>query len=212
VSSPRPTRAPWAPTTRYAPYGDESRDLVYDLLFADDAAAFRATGIGFEPDAGVPALTKLAGDDTAESRIRALAFRSLRELGATPEPLPLLGVIVEVGLDEGLDTLAAYADGRARYINHAAGVSVVEGGGPIAAHVEAVIEAARPVAAAIGPWTDERRPPPGAGMLRLSFLVGDELRFGEGRLDLMAGDPMAGPVFAAATRLLVRLTELAPKP
>lgn len=30
----------------------------------------------------------------------------------------LLGVIVEVGLNEGLDVVAAYQDGTARYINY----------------------------------------------------------------------------------------------
>ena len=31
---------------------------------------------------------------------------------------PILGVVLDVPLDEGVDTLAAYADGTARYINH----------------------------------------------------------------------------------------------
>ena len=204
-------RAPWAPPAPYAPYRDEARDTLYDLLFADDGAKFEATAIAFGPEAGQAALRALAFDDATESRIRALAFRSLRATGWEPtaaEPLPLLGVIVEVGLPEGLDVLAAYADGRARYLNHAGGTSVVEGPGIADAEIAAVIDAARPVALAIGPWTEARRPPPTNGNLRLSFLVGDELRFGEGPFEVLARDRAAGPVVTAATRLLARLAAL----
>jgi hypothetical protein len=212
MSDPEPLRAPWAPPTPYAPYGDDARDRVYDLLFADDAEAFRATGVAFEPVAGAESLTKLALDDGAESRIRALALRSLRSLGALPAAaLPLLGVVVEVGLDGGLDVLAAYADGRARYLNHAGPMSLIEGGTVAATEIAAVLGAARPVAAAIGPWTGVRRPPPGRGIARLSFLVGDELEFGEAPIEVLARDRLAGPLFAAAARLLAVLAGLAAK-
>jgi hypothetical protein len=204
-------RAPWAPPTAYAPYGDDARDALYGLLFADDGAPFVATGTAFGPDAGREALHELAFDPAEESRIRALAFRSLRSLGGQPtpdEPLPLLGLIVEVGLPEGLDVLAAYADGRVRYTTQAGGMAIVDGAPIVAEEITALLDAARPVAAAIGPWLEARRPPPGPGTLRLSFLVGDELRFGEGPMTAMSRDPLAGPVFAAATRLLVVVTGL----
>jgi hypothetical protein len=201
-------RAPWAPSTRFAPYGDEGLDTVDGLLFADDSAPFEATGIDFGPEAGAEALTRLATGDGTEARIRALACRSLRSLGAAPEPLPFLGVIVEVGLKQGIDTMAVYADGRVRYLNHAGGVSVIEVPGIADAEIGAVLAAGRPVAEAIGPWTDARRPPPGKDAVRLSFLVGDELRFGEGPMTVMARDAMAGPIIATATALLLKLTQL----
>ena len=202
------TRAAWAPARPYRPYGEEARDRIYSCLFADDGAAFEGTGIAFGPEAGVAALTALARDEGAEARMRALAFRSLRALGTAPGELPLLGVIVEVGMQEGLDALAAYADGSARYMNHAGGMSVVEGKGVADPEIRALIVAARPVALAIGSWTEARRPPPTAGIVRLSFLVGDELRFGEGPIEVIARDAAAGPAFAAATRLLMKLAEL----
>ena len=213
VSAPRrnPLRAPWAPPRPYDPYRGKPGEGLYDLLFADDGAAFVATGIASGPEAGRDALHALAFDAEAESRIRALAFRSLRAVGWVPspsEPLPLLGVIVEVGLAEGLDTLAAYVDRRVRYVNHAGPMTVIESRGAADAETEGLLAAAEPIAMAIGPWTEARRPPPGDGIVRLSFLVGDELRFGEGPIDVISRDRMGGPVFAAATRLLVRLTEL----
>ena len=204
-------RARWAPPTPYDPYRGKPGAGLYDLLFADDGAAFLATGIAYGPEAGPDALHALAFDADAESRIRAIAFRSLRFVGwapSTAEALPLLGVIVEVGLAEGLDTLAAYVDRRVRYVNHAGPIVVVESRDAADAETEGLLAAAEPVAMAIGPWTQARRPPPADGVVRLSFLVGDELRFGEGPVEVIAADPVAAPVFTAATRLLARLAQL----
>jgi len=199
-----------APPPAYAPYGDPGRDKLYGLLFADDLEAFRPSGIlsgpwatlfAARPDRDV--LAALATDTAAESRIRILAWRRLAVLGtAQPTAPPLLGVVVEVGMDAGLDALAAYDDGRVRYLNHAAPAAILEADPSLAGAVRALLAAATPVAAAIGPWEDPRRPPPGSGMLRLTFLVGGELRFGEGPIDILGRDPMGGPVFAAAGRLL----------
>jgi hypothetical protein len=207
-----------APPPAYAPYGDPARDKLYGLLFADDLEAFRPTGIlsgawarlfASRPDAA--ALAAIARDKTAESRLRILAWRRLAAAGgpmpppasgAVPPEPPLLGVVVEVGLDAGLDALAAYDDGRVRYLNHAAGPAVFEGDPTLDGPTRALLDTAQPIAAAIGPWKEPRRPPPGPGLLRLTFLVGGELRFGEGPIDVLARDPMGGPVFAAAGRLL----------
>jgi len=190
------------------PFRGGPGDGLYDLLFADEPERFRASegavhpALAEPPD--VPALVALAADATAESRARALAYRRLAEVAPDrpPMPLPLLGVIVEIGLDEGLDALAAYADGRVRYLNHAGPVSIWEGDPTIRPEVDGLLAAAGPVAAAIGPWQGPRRPPPGPGILRLTFLVGAEIRFGEGPIATLAADRMGGPVFAAATRLL----------
>lgn len=109
--------------------------------------------------------------------------------------------MVEVALDAGLDTLAAYADGGVRYINHAGGVSVVEPG-PLQAQVDVLLASARPVVAAIGPWHGERPPAPPTGSARLGFLVGDEYYFGQAPTEALAADALAGPVLRAATNLL----------
>lgn len=145
----------------------------------------------------------MAEDETVEARLRAVAFRRLAERRVPPpaEP-PLLGAIIEIALDEGLDTLAAYADGGARYINHAGGVSIVEAGGPLTAQVEAVLLTSKRVVAGIGPWQGDRLPPPSTGEARLTFLVGGQLYFGQGPFAALAGDPLAGPVLATATALL----------
>ncbi|MBA3768464.1 MAG: hypothetical protein H0W99_16085 [Acidobacteria bacterium] len=55
-----------------------------------------------------------------ESRHYLQAWHFLRELGAQPvagEAKRLYGVVVEAALESGLDIVAAYADGTARYFN-----------------------------------------------------------------------------------------------
>jgi hypothetical protein len=180
-------------------YPDPALNQLYNLLFADDVDAFPMVSAS----ATTEALTNVAEDDGVESRLRVVAFRRLAQRGVLPPAQPpLLGTIVEIGLHEGLDTLAAYADGGARYINHAGGVSMVEGGGPLAAQVEAVLLTSKPVVAAIGPWQGQRLPPPSTDEARLTFLVGGQLYFGQGPFDALASDALAGPVLATATALL----------
>jgi hypothetical protein len=64
---------------------------------------------------------------SSEARLRLWAWHTLRQLGKYPSPdlaRQVLGVIIEVPFEERQDTLAAYADGSARYINHQGGMIV----------------------------------------------------------------------------------------
>jgi hypothetical protein len=198
--------------TRHAPYGDSAASAIYHLLFADDLAAFAPHG-DREPapwqvlllgEAGDAArIHELADDATQESRVRALAYGRLRAMGQAVPAKVLLGVVVEVPLDGGLDTLAAYADGSVRYVNQSGAMSIFEGPVPaLAPHVAAVLEAAQPIVARIGPADGPRPPPPPAGHMRLTFLVSDGLYFGEGPMGALMGDALAGPLVTAATGLL----------
>lgn len=186
----------------HSAYAEPSLNQLYNLLFADDVDAFATLTEGKDPGT-------LAGDESAESRLRVVAYRQLKSAGEPPavDP-PLLGVIVEIAMEGGLDTLAAYADGRVRYINHAGGVVVVEEGSMLASQVGALLLAARPVVAAIGPWQDDRLAPPPAGEARLTFLVGGDIYFGQAPFAALATDGLAGPVIAAATTLLQAVVAL----
>lgn len=180
-------------------YPDRPQNELYNLLFADDVDAFKEATPAADPAA-------VAVDQDAESRLRVVAYRRLKAAGTTlPADPPLLGVIVEIALDEGLDTLAAYADGRIRYINHAGGMTIVEEGSPLRAQVDGLLLAAQPVVARIGPWQGDRLPPPPVGQARLTFLVGGDLYFGQAPFEALAADPMAGPVLSTATALLSAL-------
>lgn len=201
----------------YAPYATDAPNAIYDLLFCDDLSAFApkpgATAAPwqsalFAAHADVAEIEALAQDTNAESRVRALAYFWLRTHGHAVPNRALLGVVVELPLDGGLDVLAAYADGTVRYINHAGRIAVVEPGGlPTAMQVVAnLMEKAKPVVDTIGPSDEARRAPPQKPNLRLTFIVSDGLYFGEGPLKVMQVDALAGPVFQEATKLLLIVT------
>lgn len=200
-------------TKFYTPYAESHVNTLYNLLFCDDIALFCTDGsaraIGpwptlFAEKLDATALSSLAADERAESRIRALAYNRLRAAGHTVPARKLLGVIVEVPLDGGRDVLAAYADGRVRYLNQSGKVAIFETGndGAVDALAKELVSLAQPLVEQIGPWDKNRLPPPRATNVRLTFLVSDGLYFGEGSFEAMSKDPMGGPVLAKATQLL----------
>ncbi|HZP65122.1 MAG TPA: hypothetical protein VFB32_02330 [Rudaea sp.] len=206
-----------APAPFHEPYAEAHLNLLYNLLFCDnldllrsDGAAMRerpwSTLLDERPDLGD--MQAIADAASSESRVRAFAYARLRACGGAVTPKILLGVVVEVPLDRGLDTLAAYGDGRVRYLNPSGKAALFESGPP---RVETLgretVLAALPLVQRIGPWTGSRLPPPRRGDVRVSFLVSDGLYFGEGRFDMLCRDALAGPVLARATELLGAVVE-----
>jgi hypothetical protein len=119
------------------------------------------------------------------------------------------GVVVEVSLRGGLDVLAAYADGRARYLNWSGAAVIWDAPGPpFDAAIAAVLNAGKVIVARIGPWEGPRRGPPPTDHVRLNLLTPSGLHFGEGPMDALGRDPLAGPLLAAATGLMRGLTSL----
>ena len=111
----------------HSPYESDATNAIYDLLFCDDLELYRAKFEGepegpwkviFAQPPSTDALRALATSSSVESRVRLLAFNALGQTAARAQKKELLGVVIEVGLDDGLDTLAAYRDLSARYINH----------------------------------------------------------------------------------------------
>ena len=198
-------------------YSNPSIDHIYELLFCDDVELYCRDNGGTEypwsvlcarkPDAAQ--LGMIVDDPELEARQQILAANLLRSLGKTSDDKRLLGVIVEVGMEKGLDVLAAYEDGTARYINYSESMIVWDT--RTQQSDELVIDlfhAARNVVEHIGPWDRERLARPVNGDVRLSFLVTDGLYFGEGQFEVLAQDPMGGPVIAAATKLMQLLVSL----
>jgi len=195
----------------YSPYASEAANTIYNLLFCDSPAAFKAKPgespthwqtVLFSASADVEALGALASDATQEGRIRFLAFSRLRELGKVVQPKILLGVIVEVPLAGGLDALAAFSEGGIRYVNQSGKLVVIEGVASFLPMVKRLFAVAEPVVTQIGPWDKPRLPPPKQGAVRLTFLVSDGLYFGEGPMSVMQREAMAGPIIQQATELL----------
>ncbi len=209
-----PSHADWF----YEPYAEPHVNFLYNLLFCDDINLFKndnnvrgddvwQTVLADQPDLG--ALRRIADDETNEGRVRALAYNRLRDAGQNVPTKKVLGVIVEVTLSNGLDTLAAFSEGEVRYLNQTGRVGIFEGAGhPVVGLAKELVAASQPVVDQIGPWDKKRLPPPKPGNVRLTFLVSDGLYFGEGAFESIEQDPMGGPVLAKATVLLQSAVEI----
>ena len=198
------------------PYRDESMNLIYNLLFCDNIELYRNNTTTpyqypwstlFSEAKRVDDLLKIVEDNDTESRIKILAFSLLRESEAITDK-KLLGIIVEVGLDQGLDILASFRDGRARYINQTGKMIIWEMGNEVTdALTNQLFSDGVNIVNQIGPWDKPRRPHPARGVVRLTFLVSDGLYFGEGPVTVMFNDAFAGPTLRSATKLMQYLTE-----
>jgi hypothetical protein len=191
------------------PVGDVPDDAFPWTAFADARGAFAK---GNEKQ-GIAYLRHIIDAPDLESRHYAEAWHHLRAHGVEPpadEAKRTLGVVVEIGLPDGLDVLAAYDDDTARYYNHAGAAIIWEGeDAPIAERIDALLDAAQQIVDVIGVWEDERPGPPPEGSLRLSFLTPSGIHFGEGPIEVLSQDKLAGPAFYEATVLLEMLIEMA---
>ncbi len=198
---------------KFHPYRNDGLNHLYELLFCDNEAAYSNSGpypwpVIFADPPDADALLQLASDTNQESRLRALAANKLRSIGGAAPKAELLGVIAEVGMEDGLDVLAAFSDGTARYLNHTEKAIIADA--PTEATntlISALWHHSISVVNKIGPWDKPRLEPPRKGMVRLSFLVSGQLYFGQAPMDVFFKDPMAGPVLDSATQLMVYLTE-----
>ncbi|MBL7798239.1 MAG: hypothetical protein JNJ90_17225 [Saprospiraceae bacterium] len=202
------------------PYRDEGTNQIYQLLFSDNAELYRSSlsepypypfDILLSPSSSIADLQKVADDGSTEARAKILAYNLQMARSHKPANKELLGVIVEVGMEGGLDTLAAYSDHTARYINYTGSMIIWDNHDDATAGqlIEDLFAKSREIVSKIGPWDNPRRPAPAQGMVRISFLVSDELYFGEGPIQVLFNDPMANPALMSATALMQFLTNTA---
>lgn len=154
-------------------------------------------------------LRRILGMPGLESRHYLQAWHFLRGLGEQPpasEARRLYGVVVEVALANGLDIVAAYADGTARYFNYTGSAIIWERpDDSLDGTLNSLLDAGREVIEQIGPWEEARPAAPPTGQVRINLLAPSGLHFGQGGFDVLASDPMGGPLIAAATRLMQEL-------
>lgn len=184
------------------PSGDEASGEPWTSF----VAARRAVAVGDEATA-TAAWRGIVAMDRIEARHVLQAWHLLRAHGGAPPEAQagrVLGVVAEVAVGGGHDVLAAYADGSVRYLNHAGGASVFDGGPPeVVASVGPLLAAGQVVADAIGPWNEPGLPELPSGHTRFTMLTPGGFRFGQGPDDVLRDEVMAEPLYAAATALLV---------
>jgi hypothetical protein len=207
-----------ATTAPPGPYAQPALNRLYEMLFCDRPELtsrrqparprHRGRRCCSAPSPRPIAIRALADDSSQEPRVRALAFDWLRRHGHEVPARRLLGVVLEVPLDGGLDVLAVYLDGSVRYLNHAAAPALFEGPVPtLQPHVQRLLSAAQAIVDRIGPSDQPRRPAPRENV-RLNFLVSDGLYFGEGPMQTLQRDAMAGPLIDAGAALLAEVVTL----
>jgi len=156
----------------------------------------------------VAAWQRIAAMPGLESRHVAQAWHFLRAHGvACPadQAKRLLGVILEVPMEGGLDLLAAYPEHTARYYNFSGrGIVWEHPDASLDPAIDALLAAGQNVLNTIGPW-DRPRPPAPTGEWRMSFFSPAGLHFGQAPYAVLADDPMAKPVIDTATALMQAL-------
>lgn len=188
---------------------------LYERLFCDRPALYRPASAAesapwqallFDAAADPAALRALAEDARADSRVRALAWGRLRDLRQPVPPGELLGVVFEVEVSGGLDVLAAYADGRLRYLNHGGRVAVFETTPPALQPAwQALMAAARGASATARPWQRDPGARPAAGQVRLSFVRSDGLAMLLGPFDALQRQPSSGPLLLAGAQMVQQI-------
>jgi len=200
------------------PYKDSATNLIYNLLFCDNPDLYKVNlklpysypfDILFSEKSGANDLQKIIDDPSADPRIKMLAYNRQVASGHKPTRKELLAVIVEVGLESGLDVLASFSNGAARYINQTGKVIIWETTTDPKANelTNELFIKGRDIITKIGPWDKPRRPHPAKDNARISFLVSDGLYFGEAPINTLFNDQLASSALTAATHLMQYLTE-----
>lgn len=192
-----------------APSGSTSDPIVSTPALVS-AQAYLAVG-NIEEACSV--LSDILGRSNEMSLVVLQAWRLMREMDRSPSiewKDVVLGVVAEVGIDGGVDSLGVYPDQSVYYHNHAGSKIVWENGdGSLESQIRKVLEAAIAIVPQVGIWNDQRLPAPSEGRMRLSILTPVGIHFGEGPLEALEQDLVARPLVRAATTLMVDLVELA---
>ncbi|MEO6546642.1 MAG: hypothetical protein ABIN94_01530 [Ferruginibacter sp.] len=154
-------------------------------------------------------LTEIINMPGLESRQYLQAYHFLNELQESDgTDIKILGVVVEVSMPQGNDTLAVYADHSARYYNFS-GKSIIweHPDESIDAMIDSILTKSVNTVAQIGPWKDVRPNPPGKEMARINFLTSHGLHFGEASQQVLFNDPLAGAIMYDMVKLMNTLID-----
>lgn len=155
-------------------------------------------------------LKQVLADPTAEVRAKLWAWRALRQLGEKPPSNianEVQGVVLEVPVDNWVDTLAAYSDGRARYLNGKGGAIVWElpEEARISSLVRSIINAAKPLVEK-APAFDKHQPTKN-DVVRISILTYGGIHIVEAKQSDITENHTMSTVYNAGAQLFLALLE-----
>jgi len=201
------------------PYKNDAVNLIYELLFCDDVDLYKANtdhienypwNVLFSAMPNVSELKEIINNGDTDSRVKILAYHLLPENERPADKKELLGVIVELGLDNGLDVLASFKDGSVRYINQTGSVLIWETADDTSGNLtNKLFGDSHVIVNKIGVWDKPRRSHPAKGIARITFLVSDGIYFGEGPINVLFSDPLAAPALSSAANLMQYVTSKA---
>lgn len=199
------------------PYKEKATNLIYNLLFCDNFDLYKENtqppysypfDILFSDKCSLTDLQKIIDDSTSDPRVKVFAYNKQIAKGHKPAKKELLAVIVEVGLDKGLDVLASFNNGTARYINQTGKMLIWETTDQKSNELtKDLFLKSQNLVNQIGPCDKPRKSYPKKDNVRITFLVSDGLYFGEAPTNELFNDRMASPILTVATKLMKYLTE-----
>lgn len=163
-----------------------------------------------DKDSAVDLLNEIINMPGLESRQYLQAYHFLNELQESDRSdTTIFGVVLEINMPQGNDTLAVYADHSARYYNYS-GKSIIweHGDNALDELIDGIFEQSKNVVSQIGPWKNLRPLPPTNNLARINFLTSNGLHFGEASQQLLFNDPMAGKLMYGMLDLMNALIDI----
>jgi hypothetical protein len=198
----------------YEPYKEKSVNLMYNSLFCDNIKLYKPDTSSIAKK-GYPwdiilsdtvhnsVLSKVANDSSVDMRLRILAMSRLRNNKNILLKKALLGVVIELGTDNGPDVIAAYKDGHAVHIDQSGKITELNNRDITSdSLINQLFIISEIVVNKIGPCMKPRLPYPEKDSARMTFLLTTGLCQGQASKNNMLENPLAGPVLIAGGDLL----------
>ena len=156
-------------------------------------------------DRAIELLEKILLIPRLETRIQLWTWNALRSLDRQPPEdvaLAVQGVIFEIPVEDGLDTLAIYVDGNVRYVDHTGKVLIWDRGvDEVAALSMGLIGLVSPLNSTL--VLTDQNPMPTSDRIYVTTLSFTGTRYGGARLEELKNKRhQFAPMFAAATEMM----------
>jgi hypothetical protein len=197
-------------------FGDEPLEKVASYAqglegenpWAHFATAHQQLVAGDSPGT-IRALKKILKMKGLEARLYLQAWHCLRALEQYPridQAREIQGMVVEVALERGLDIIAAYADGSARYFNYSGAAIVWDiQDAEIDRMVTELLTVGQSLVDISEPWDGPRPSAPPIGMVRVNALTFGGLHFGQGSFQAISQDGLGGLALRGAFDIMQAL-------